>query len=328
MELIRANAAASRTGARKPIDLDHPISWGCSSRGWNCCVNKVIAVQPYDLIRLRHAAGMSSQDLLNQHVVSLQWQRGILGGVLAQRQYERGDVACVFLEEVSTEDVRQIRDQDRARFESLPASVRRAADSDPGRSHRVAGLCGIHSGRPEVCRGFPFQRRPDWESHPGESAAVQMNRCGTCALSESTTPRAVMLDNDLAEFWRADDAWRRVKLYFLSRGLADDSDPAYRALEVAPEVRAELWVSCFVPDALPEVVERFPEQWRRPDDIEGDREIYRLVLTSVLDRADALVEAAGADVEMLGGDEPPEPRPDLGRLLDPARTVLPLLQAA
>jgi len=328
MELIRANAAAGKAAARKPIDLDQRISWGCSSRGWNCCVDKVIAVQPYDLIRLRHAAGMSSQDLLNRQVVSLEWQQGVLGGALAQRPYERGAVACVFLEEVSTDDVRRIRDEDAAQFEALPASVQRSAETDPTRSHRVAGLCGVHTGRPEVCRGFPFQRRPDWEDQPGASPAVQVHRCGTCALSEATTPRNVMLDNELEEYWRADDAWRRVKMYLLSRGLADSSDPTYRALGVEPEVRAELWVSCFVPDALPEVVERFAEQWQRASDIDGDREIYRLLLTSVLDRADALVAAVGVDVDVLGGEAPTEPRPDLERLLDPSRRVLPLLKAA
>jgi len=140
---------------------------------------------------------------------------------------------------------------------------------------------------------------------------MQVNRCGTCALSESTTPREVMLDNDLGEYWRADDAWRRVKLYLLSRGLADTRDASYVALDVPSEVRVELWVSCFVPDGVAEIAERFPEQWRAPLDIEGDREVCRQLLESVIDRADALVAEVNGDVDALGGDEPraaPRPR--------------------
>ncbi len=81
-------------------------------------------------------------------------------------------------------------------------------------------------------------------------------------------------------------------------------------------------------DALPEIAARFPNQWLEPTDIEGDREIYRLLMTSVLDRADGLVAAAGAELGALGGDEPTEPRPDLAGLLDPSRLMLPLLPAA
>jgi len=328
MELLRPDVAASKKLKPRSIALDESISWGCSARGWNCCVDKTIAVEPYSLIRLRHATGKSSQALINEQLVTLHWQHGLLTGALAHVAYESKQRACVFYEELTNHDIRRIRDDEPDRYSSLPLAVQQAADRDQASSYRVAGLCGVHTGRPEACRGFPFQRKPDWETRPDESPAVQLNRCGTCALSGPTTPREVMLDNDLEEYWRADDAWRRVKLYLLSHGLADTSDPGYAALPITPETRAELWVSCFVPDGLPAVAERFPEQWQRPLDLEGDREILRIVLTNALDRVDALVAEVGADPNALGGDETTEPRPQVDRLLDPARVMLPLLAAA
>lgn len=328
MDLLRPDMAASKKLKPRTIALDETISWGCSARGWNCCVDKTIAVDPYSLIRLRHATGKSSQELINEQLVTLHWQQGLLRGALAQVPYETNHRACVFYDELTNHDVHRMRAEDPDRFAALPPEVQQAADRDQSSSYRVAGLCGAHTGRPEACRGFPFQRKPDWEERPTESPAAQVNRCGTCALSAATTPREVMLDNDLEEYWRADDAWRRVKLYLLSRGLADTSDPDYVSLPIASEIRAELWVSCYVPDALPEVAERFAEQWLAPEDIEGDREIYELLLTSVLDRADRLVAEVDGDLESLGGSEPTEPRPDVRRLLDPARPVLPLLAAA
>ena len=56
--------------------------------------------------------------------------------------------------------MRRIRDQDPARFAGLPPGVQRHADARADREWKVAGLCGVHSGRPEVCRGFPYQRLP------------------------------------------------------------------------------------------------------------------------------------------------------------------------
>lgn len=328
MSLLRPDVTGSKRIRAKEIALDEAISWGCSAKGWNCCVDKTIGVEPYSLIRLRHATQKSSQELINEQLVTLHWQGGLLTGALAQVPYERDHRSCVFYEELTNQDVRRMRDDEPERFAALPPTVQQSADRDQSSAYRVAGLCAVHSGRPEACRGFPFQRKPDWEDHPELSPAAQTNRCGTCALSAPTTPREVMLDNGLEEYWRADDVWRRVKLYLLSRGFAETSDADYTVLPISAETRAELWVSCYVPDALAVVAERFPEQWLVPLDLDGDREIYRLLLEAVLDRADALVAETGADVETLGGAEPTEPRPDLDGLLSPSRPVLPLLQAA
>jgi hypothetical protein len=138
-----------------------------------------------------------------------------------------------------------------------------------------------------------------------------------------------MFDNRLDEFWRPALAWREVKLYLVSQGLAHANDPKYRSLTLDLEQRAALWSNCFNPDSLDAVTEPFPGQWRLDRDLQGDDQILRLVLSHVLDRADEFVAEGGAKIEELGLiDDSPMVRPDLEALLDPARSVIPVITSA
>lgn len=329
MAYLRADSAKLRRPAERPIDLDAPFDWDCSSRGWNCCVDKGIPLTPYDMTRVRHALRKTSQQLIDEGLVHFEWRGGLMTAAFAQVPYERNRRACVFLEELTNEDVRRIRDDDPDRFASFPPAVQRAADSTRGGSYRVAGLCAAHSGRPEACRAFPFMLRADWQETPDQSPAVEVHRCGTCSLKRKTTVRDILVDNGLEQFWRPAAAWRIVKLYLVSRGLGHTTDPSYRSLPLDLETRTELWTNCFNPDALDVVNERFPDQWQASDDLEGDDQLLRLILTTTLDRVDALVAESGIPIEDLGLiDEPPAQRPDLDALLDPSRPVLPVISVA
>lgn len=314
----------------RPIEPDEPIRWGCSGKGWHCCVDKVIPVRPYDLVRLRHAVRQPSEWLINHQYVTFVWDgTGALVGYLAQVEYERTRKACVFYEEVTNVRAREIRDTDPERFASLPENVRRAADSTAHGEWRVAGLCKAHLNRPEACRGFPFQRDPQREFREQASPTVQLFRCGTCALSTPTTPREVMADNQLDPFWRADDAFLAVTRYLRSRGASHLKPPGYTALPLADHDRAELWAAMYAPDTNAAVAAAFPEQWRAELDLDGDQAIYRMLLELTLERVDALVAESGLDPATLGvAGEPPRERPDLDRLFDPGRELfLPVLQA-
>ena len=136
-----------RKGRR--VDPDAPLRWGCSLKGWNCCIDAGIAVRPYDMLRLRHATGRPAHELVNDATVTFAWEAGsgILLGRLAHRPYEGGRVACVFLEELTNLDVQRVRDEDPERFAGLPEHVQRAAGSSARSSTRgewkVAGLCGV-----------------------------------------------------------------------------------------------------------------------------------------------------------------------------------------
>ena len=212
------------------VDPDGPVRWGCSGKGWNCCVGVGIAVRPYDMLRLRHAAGRPAQDLVNDATVTFEWEpaSGILNGRLAHRPYEQAGrpsgqdgTACVFLDELTNLDVRRIRDDDPQRFAGLPPGVQRHADARADREWKVAGLCGVHSGRPEVCRGFPYQRLPAHDGAAAGSEVHQLFRCGSCAHAAPTTPRAILEGESLDEHWRADDAFRQICRYLHARGVAN-----------------------------------------------------------------------------------------------------------
>ena len=311
------------------IDPDAPLRWGCSLKGWNCCIDAGIAVRPYDMLRLRHAAGRPAHELVNDATVTFEWEpgSGILLGRLAHRPYEGGRVACVFLEELTNLDLRRIRDEEPDRFAGFPEHVQRAADSGASGEWKVAGLCGVHTGRPEVCRGFPFQRLPAPDGAAAGSEVHQLFRCGSCALATETTARAVLDDESLEEHWRAADAFRQLCRYLFTVGAANSPDPAYRHLLPDQQQRLQLWAALYLPDTHPALAGD-AEQWRAPLDHEGDRALYRALLDDLLARVDALVARGGGDEAAFGMPGDSHPRPDLDTLLDPARLLLPPRAAA
>ncbi|MGE3962118.1 MAG: YkgJ family cysteine cluster protein [Dehalococcoidia bacterium] len=269
------SSSPGRGISRTFIPLDSPLSWGCSGRGWNCCTDKDIPLRPYDVHRLARALDRPARALLDDGLFTLEWDGyGILGGWLATRPYEETRTACVFYGET--------RDAE---------------------GNLVAGLCNAHAGRPEACRGFPFQRHADWSAHPDAAAdrtAMQVSDCGSCALARPTTARAVMLDNDLEAYWRADDAYRAVVQYLHKSGLANLGGSAYRRLPLPPDARFAFWAAMFTHPGS-----------------------YADALTAILDATDALISASDLTPAELGGPGAPIPRPDVHALLDPARAVLP-----
>lgn len=312
----------------RPVEPDAPLSWGCSGKGWNCCVGKGISVWPYDLIRARHALGRSAQQLINDGTVTFGWYplNGALVGMFARRRYHDGRDACIFLDEVTNRDVQARRDTDPAAFRALPDFVQRAATSQAEGEWKVAGLCAIHTGRPMVCRGFPFARREvtDRDSDEQQFGLNEVHRCGSCALHEPTTPRAVLEAEGIADYWRAWDAFEATATYLRGLGVAVLNSADHRVLPADEEQRSGVWVGMYVPESHPEITDRFGEQWREHDDADRDREIYRLVMMRALDEAERLVAESGIDPEQLGfAEEAAAARPDLDALLDPGRETLP-----
>ncbi|MSQ36298.1 MAG: hypothetical protein EXR63_04045 [Dehalococcoidia bacterium] len=322
-----SHAAFGRQPKHTYVQWDEAVQWGCSLKGWNCCVDKGIAVRPYDLVRLRHAVGRPSNEITSDETVTFAWHGGLLIGSLAHKPYTPGHVACTFFEEMTNVSARALRERDPDAFAALPERVRAAADSPAKGEYRVAGLCGAHQNRPEVCRAFPYQREVGLVLADGtleDVRARRVNLCGSCALSTPTTPRAVVENEDVAEYWRANDAFSAVASYYRSRGAGNFDDPRYRSLPLPQADLTQLWAAMYLPDSDPIVRERYPEQWRAALDVEGDRAIHALVLQHALDRLDALLTQLGVDSAALGTKGAPDvPRPQLDRLLDPAREPIP-----
>lgn len=321
------HAALGRQPKHAYVQWDEAVLWGCSLKGWNCCVDKGIAVRPYDLVRLRHALGRPSNEITLDETVTFAWHAGSLIGSLAHKPYTPGHVACIFFEEMTNVSARALRDTDPEAFASLPERVRAAADAPARSEYRVAGLCSAHLNRPEVCRAFPYQREVGLVLADGtleDVRARRVNLCGSCALSTPTTPRAVVANEDVAEHWRANDAFSAVASYYRSRGVAHLEDPRYRRLPLSPQQLTELWAPMYLPDSDPAVRDGYPEQWRAALDVDGDRAIHALVLEHALERLDTLVAQLGVDPSALGTSGAPDVRrPELARLLDPARAPIP-----
>ena len=249
------------------VDPDATVRWGCSMKGWNCCVDKGITVRPYDMLRLRHAIGLPSRQLIEDGTVTLAWDPadGSLTG-------------------------------------SLTEIVQRAADLMRG-EWDVAGLCMIHSGRPEACRGFPYQRRSALNADGSASATEvhQVTRCGSCALSTPTTPREVLEGEQIADYWQAADAFRRVERYLHSLGIANVEHQDFRAHSLHSV--GEIWAQLYLPDEDTDVAEEFPDQWRESIDVEGDLLIYRRVLDRAMDRAEQLIAKQAGDHRIVVDSE-------------------------
>ncbi len=327
MAYLRAGSAKLRRPTGRPIELDESLDWACSSRGWNCCIGNAIPLTPYDVVRIRHATHKTSQQMIDDDMITFEWRGGLMTSWFAQLPFQGSQRACVFYEELTNDGIRRVRDEEPDRFASFPPEVQRAADRTG--DHRVTALCAIHASRPEACRAFPFVLRSDWNEQPEQPAAEVVHRCGTCALKKKTTVRQVLLENGLDEFWRPAEAWRIIKLYLVSRGLGYASDPKYRSLPLDLPTRTEIWNNCFNPDVLAEVTERFEDQWQLDTDLDGDRAIHRLVLTATLDRVDTLVAESGVAIEDLGlAGEPPMTRPDLDALSDTSLPMLPVIAVA
>lgn len=322
---LNTHAAHGRMTKRTPIDADEPIHWGCSLKGWKCCVDKGIAVRPYDMVRLRHAVSKPAHEITADRTVTFAWHgpTGALVGSVAHKPYTPGHVACFFYDEVTNRSAAALRDSDPERFAALPPHVQRAADASAANEYRVAGLCSGHLNRPEVCRGFPYQR----EAHiggdgPAERGMLRVFECGSCALPTPTTPRQAVGD-DVHEYWRANDVFSVVMAYYRSRGAARLEGDGYRTLPIADAELTQLWAAMYLPDNDPTIAEQFPAQWERALDVEGDRAIYARLVTRALDRLDAVVNDRGLHADDLGfPNEPTTARPDLDHLLDPSRQLL------
>ncbi len=320
------HAAFGRQSKRLDLQPDEPIHWGCSLKGWNCCVDKGIPVRPYDMVRLRHSLQQPAHEITADKTVTFAWHgaTGALVGSLAHRPYTPGHLACIFLEEITNVSAARMRAEDPERFASMPLSVQRAADATAANEYGVAGLCVAHLNRPDVCRGFPFQRRAqvDPSGMTVELGMMRVNVCGSCALTTPTTPREAV-GSEAFEYWRANDAFSATLAYLRSRGAARVQVEGYRPLPVSDADLTQLWAAMYLPDSDATILQRFPEQWRAPLDIEHDRVIYRMLLDQALDRLDRVIADSGIDPGSLGfADVEPVQRPNLDALLDPARPIL------
>ena len=321
------HAAFGRRPDGRAVDIDAPVEWGCSLKGWNCCVDTAVAVRPYDMIRLRHALGRPAHERANAGLVEFAWhpRRGTLAGSLAHEPFDGDSVRCTFLQVLSNLDLQHMRAEQPERFAALPERLRAGADSTAVGEHRVGAVCGVHDSRPSACRTWPLTRRARLATRSAEppgAALAFISACRGCQLSTPTTVRELAGGEEMAEHWRADDAQLAAFAYLHSIGCANVEHPQYRALPI--EEVGRIWGAMFLPDADEEIAARHPRQWLGGEDRAGDRAILAAVLERAMDRAEALAASRGEQLAELGPTGVRAHRPQLAALLDPARAPAPL----
>jgi Fe-S-cluster containining protein len=326
------HAAFGRRPDGRSVDIDAPVEWGCSLKGWNCCVGTAIEVRPYDMIRLRHALRRPAHEIAQAGLVQFAWhpERGTLSASLAHEPFEggphdRGAMRCTFLEVLTNLDLQRMRAEQPERFAAPPERLRDGADSTAAGEHRVGAICGVHDNRPSACRTWPLTRRARLATRDGEPPEAELaflSACRGCQLSTPTTVRELAGGEEVAEHWRADDTQLAAFAYLYSIGCANVEHPQYRALPI--EEVGRIWAAMFVPDADAEIAARHPEQWLALDDRAGDRTILAAVLERAMDRAEELAASRGEDLAALGPTGVQARRPQLTALLDPARSPAPL----
>ena len=103
--------------------------------------------------------------------------------------------------------------------------------------------------------------------------------------------------------------------------MANIEHEQYRAFPVA-EV-AELLGHMYLPDTDERITAAFPEQWRAPLDLNGDRAIHRMLLDQAMDRVEEMVAQSGEPPAAWGGVDGELERPDVDALLDRSVPLLP-----
>lgn len=289
-------AKSARQAIDHPLDLDQPIRWSCNCSG-SCCRGTPVLIYPLDVWNLVHAPPEARERF------------GIQTSHDLFRERRGGSYFDLYLGKNSQMPVSSIRHRDGA-DEACPFLV----PAPPRKSYTKRGrialtvdgqpkvLCGVHKGRPGICRSYPFGRVITYAKEGATAEGITRHvdhreQCRSCypgfdgegAETEPGTIREFLERNGILENYRITDRWMAIldkmrrgieapQLRLLLGALAFDFDmPAMKALGATPE-------ALLSPEQLAAVAAK------RPPGFEG-----------VLDRVEGLVDAV--------------PRKDLGAVL-------------
>lgn len=236
---------SARQAVDHPLDLEAPIRWSCNCSG-SCCRGTPVLVYPPDVWNLVHAPAEMRRrfGIETSHDLFRPRSGGAYFDLYLGRNSEmpcssiahRGDdEACPFL---------------------VPAPPRKSYTKRGRIALTVDGqpkvLCGVHAGRPGICRSYPFGRVVRYERE-GERAkgtthiVDHREQCRSCytafdgAGAEQGTIREFLEREGILENYRITDRWMAIldkmtgieapNLRFVIGALAFDFDaPAIKAI--------------------------------------------------------------------------------------------------
>ena len=143
-----------------------------------CCRNLNLFLYPYDIIRLKHRLGISSDQFLDKHVDVVMRETSYFPDVLLKMS-ENQEKTCPFLTE--------------------------------------AGCVG-YSDRPDACRTFPVEQGLYYTAGKGQSSVISFFRPPDFCLGQHEdtvwTVQSWMQDQEAADYQRMTAKWSKVKQLF------------------------------------------------------------------------------------------------------------------
>ena len=226
LKILSQNINAGKIRTLKSKDK---FQFKCTACG-KCCFNIDVMVGIYDLVRLRNATKLTTQELLKKRMVTfyLGPASGIPILIINFLQIDKGVTRCPFLvpainfKEVSKK--LNIKDKDERekiikKYKNNPKQLFK--DLDGVKIDRW--LCSIHKDRPIICRLFPLGRLKKYNKNSKgfKEKFFLQKRVDWCAGWETKEKQTLKSFLDRADFWQykdGSDKSHEVLDLFLSSG--------------------------------------------------------------------------------------------------------------
>jgi Fe-S-cluster containining protein len=155
-----------KSGKQKTINMNDKIKFDCTMCG-KCCFKNDILINSYDMIRLRHALGMTTQEIIQNKFVDIYIgpSSGLPVAILNFEQDTEKLSKCPFLSpamkiesvisriEEIVKDPKQL-EEIKKEYEIDPKSLLKHIDG----VSIDRWICAVHRDRPLICRLFPCGR--------------------------------------------------------------------------------------------------------------------------------------------------------------------------
>ena len=199
-----------KTGKIRTLKPKDKFQFKCTACG-KCCFNIDVMVGIYDLVRLRNATKLTTQELLKKELITfyLGPASGIPILIINFSQIGKGMTRCPFLVPgINFEEVtKKLKIKDKVQREKILKEYKRNPkqifkDLDGIKIDRW--LCSIHKNRPIICRLFPLGRLKEYDNnHKGFKEKFFLQKktdfCPGWKTKEKQTLKSFL---DRADFWQ------------------------------------------------------------------------------------------------------------------------------
>ena len=208
LKILAKNISAGKIKTLKP---DDKFQFKCAACG-RCCHNTDVMVGIYDLIRLRNATKLTTQELLKKGLITfyLGSSSGLPILIINFSQISKGFERCPFLvpginfKEISKKLNIKSESEKREMFKKFKNNPKQLLkDLDGIKIERW--LCSIHKNRPIICRLFPLGRLKQYSkgSKDFKEQFFLQKKTGSCVGWKTKEKQTLKSFLDDADFWQS-----------------------------------------------------------------------------------------------------------------------------